>query len=112
MVTEPPIEMSEPGKPEFVSTIDAGASVTRVSVFEESLWLTNVTLGALICTGCCLEPWMLYWATAVPPVQEIIAVEELHTPACDSDTVALLHTPGSSVTLPRSRSASLVRSSG
>src|SRR3954451_3347438 len=42
----------------------------------------------------------------------MFAFAQLSTHACDSDTVALLQTPGPNVTEPRSRSCSLVSSSG
>src|SRR5438309_11868143 len=42
----------------------------------------------------------------------MFAYAQLNTPACDKEIVALLHAPGPSVTLPRLRSWSLVRSNG
>jgi hypothetical protein len=111
-VTEPPIEKLTPGAPELVRKTVAGASVVNVSVWDESLWFTKVTFGALMRTVCWFDPWTLYWATTVAPEQMTLALAQLSTPARDKETVALLHTPGPNVTVPRSRSWSFDSTSG
>src|SRR5690242_16330201 len=65
-----------------------------------------------MCTVCCLEPWTLYVAAIVAPVQTMFALPQLTAPACEMDTVALLQTPVPSVTVPMSRSWTLVSTSG
>jgi hypothetical protein len=58
------------------------------------------------------EPCTLYWATLVTPLHTTLALVQLKAPDCDSDTDALLHVPGPSVTDPKSRSWSLLMTSG
>src|SRR5207245_5998474 len=101
-----------PGGPELVSTTVAGASTTRINVCVASLWFTNVTFGAVICTVWLLEPSTLYCATSVAPVQVILALVQLNALLLDRDTVALLHVPGPKVMVPRSRFCSIARISG
>ena len=94
-----------PGKPGVgrASRV-AGASVDSVSVWVESLWLTSVTFGALMLHGLLIGALHVVLRDLGRAAADDVGVRQLRTPACEMETVALLQTPGPSVTLPRSRS--------
>src|SRR6476646_11312211 len=89
-----------------------GLSTTRVSDLVGSFWLTSVTLGALIRTTWLLVPVTLYFATWVAPVQVMLALVQLNTPALLIAMVAPDQAPGPSTIVPRSRSWTHLRVSG